>query len=546
MDRHRLFRRVKAGGVASLVVLAAGSSASAQVFQRLPGTLQDDTVQSVLHTGDRGFATLGAIETAAAPPLFHVIKYKPDGAIDWNTAYGFAGSNHPYGLTESIASTLLASGRTDASAASFGLALLHLGPAGNVLWARAYRGDTQPFDAVNVGNEPSVAPVAVSDIQGAAGFAIATSITPPINPNNPAQWGQLLRVGNNGGEIFNAVYFDASAQENTFISFTDIEHDRPRNEYVISGTVQTRQQPTPGGPPVITSRVLFVRVDANGSVIFARTYGIPNPGAQSGPNVWGDGIDLSFQSGQVTIHGHTNAFAPAAGTVVLRLDALTGAPIWGLAFKEFDPHFRGISEAPSGEIGIVGTAPINAGGVGPMAMLRISTAGVPISQRLYGPPTQPDFGRAIAALRSPACGWAVVGEKNVLAAALQNILFVRTDTQGRVGCFEEPRDPNFERREVEPRNIELVRTFVQGNETWPGQFFSPPTDSPILCLNRVACPGDTNGDGVVNFTDITTVLANFGSTGPADCLSAGDANGDGVVNFTDVTVVLANFGSTCP
>jgi hypothetical protein len=545
MNRHHLFRRATAGGVASLVVLAAGSGASAQLFQRLPGTLQDDTVQAVVHTGDRGFATLGAIETAAAPPLFHVIKYKPDGSIDWNTAYGFAGANHPYGLTESLPGTLLAAGRTDASAATFGLALLHLGPAGNVLWARAYRGDTQPFDAVNVGNEPSVSPVAVSDIQGAAGFAIATSITPPVNPNDPAQWGQLLRVGNNGNELFNAVYFDANVENDTFISFTDIEYDRPRNEYVISGTVQKRVQPTPGGPPVITSRVLFVRVDGNGSVIFARTYGLPNPGTQPGSNVWGDGIELS-QNGEVTIHGHTQAYAPAAGTVVLRLDGSNGAPIWALTFKEFDPHFRGISESSTGEIGIVGTAPTNAGGDGPMSMLRISPAGLPIAQRLYGPLTQPDFGRAIAALRSPACGWAVVGEKNALAASMQDILFVRTDTQGRVGCFEEPREPNFERREVDPRNIELVRTFLQGNETWPGQFFSPPTDSPILCLNRVACPGDANGDGVVNFTDITVVLANFGTTWPADCIGAGDANGDGVVNFTDVTVVLANFGNTCP
>ncbi len=59
------------------------------------------------------------------------------------------------------------------------------------------------------------------------------------------------------------------------------------------------------------------------------------------------------------------------------------------------------------------------------------------------------------------------------------------------------------------------------------------------------CPGDANGDGVVNFGDITSVLVNFGNnylpgTGP------GDANRDGVVNFSDVTSVLVNFGAVCP
>jgi hypothetical protein len=58
----------------------------------------------------------------------------------------------------------------------------------------------------------------------------------------------------------------------------------------------------------------------------------------------------------------------------------------------------------------------------------------------------------------------------------------------------------------------------------------------------VECPGDTNGDNVVNFTDLNAVLAAFGMTGSG---LAGDVNGDGIVNFTDLNIVLANFGNTC-
>lgn len=59
------------------------------------------------------------------------------------------------------------------------------------------------------------------------------------------------------------------------------------------------------------------------------------------------------------------------------------------------------------------------------------------------------------------------------------------------------------------------------------------------------CFGDADGNGTINFADITSVLANFGmnyggGTGP------GDADLDGMVNFADVTSVLANFGMTCP
>lgn len=61
------------------------------------------------------------------------------------------------------------------------------------------------------------------------------------------------------------------------------------------------------------------------------------------------------------------------------------------------------------------------------------------------------------------------------------------------------------------------------------------------------CMGDANNDGIVNFGDVTSVLANFGIAYPAGTVNGpGDANHDGIVNFADVTAVLANFGNVCP
>ncbi|MGP1310239.1 MAG: hypothetical protein ACTS27_08590 [Phycisphaerales bacterium] len=54
-------------------------------------------------------------------------------------------------------------------------------------------------------------------------------------------------------------------------------------------------------------------------------------------------------------------------------------------------------------------------------------------------------------------------------------------------------------------------------------------------------PGDTNGDGVVNFADLNTVLTQFGQSGAG---LPGDVTGDGIVNFSDLNLVLTNFGTT--
>ncbi len=56
------------------------------------------------------------------------------------------------------------------------------------------------------------------------------------------------------------------------------------------------------------------------------------------------------------------------------------------------------------------------------------------------------------------------------------------------------------------------------------------------------CPGDANGDRVVNFADLNIVLGDFGLMGAG---LAGDVNGDGAVNFADLNLVLSNFGAAC-
>jgi hypothetical protein len=80
------------------------------------------------------------------------------------------------------------------------------------------------------------------------------------------------------------------------------------------------------------------------------------------------------------------------------------------------------------------------------------------------------------------------------------------------------------------------------NSTPANQFVQtliPPTCS-------VPCPGNSNGDLVVNFGDITAVLANFGTSYiPTPGTGPGDADLSGEVNFGDITSVLANFGNSC-
>ncbi len=57
------------------------------------------------------------------------------------------------------------------------------------------------------------------------------------------------------------------------------------------------------------------------------------------------------------------------------------------------------------------------------------------------------------------------------------------------------------------------------------------------------CLGDANYDGVVDFADISHILANWGLNPAAQ--SEGDANADGQVDFEDISAALASWGANC-
>jgi hypothetical protein len=63
-------------------------------------------------------------------------------------------------------------------------------------------------------------------------------------------------------------------------------------------------------------------------------------------------------------------------------------------------------------------------------------------------------------------------------------------------------------------------------------------------ISPAPCPGDVNGDAVVDLTDLATLLAHFGAAAgatPAD----GNFDGDGDVDLADLTQLLAHFGDAC-
>ncbi len=67
-----------------------------------------------------------------------------------------------------------------------------------------------------------------------------------------------------------------------------------------------------------------------------------------------------------------------------------------------------------------------------------------------------------------------------------------------------------------------------------------------FCLTPAPCVGDANGDFMIDFGDLTSVLENWGAVYTPGEGGAGDADLNGVVEFADITSVLNLWLTVCP
>lgn len=92
-------------------------------------------------------------------------------------------------------------------------------------------------------------------------------------------------------------------------------------------------------------------------------------------------------------------------------------------------------------------------------------------------------------------------------------------------------------RELDPVSGAVIRTVRSGT----GFRFIERVNFGSACVYQGCDEGDITGDCAVDLTDLSTLLANFGSTAPA----AGDLDGNGVVDIGDLGLLLSVFGNDC-
>ncbi len=86
-----------------------------------------------------------------------------------------------------------------------------------------------------------------------------------------------------------------------------------------------------------------------------------------------------------------------------------------------------------------------------------------------------------------------------------------------------------------------VRFTAQGDESDDAWYIDDVAISSEFVVDEPQCPADLNGDGALNFFDVSAFLTAFNAMDPI-----ADFNGDGSYNFFDVSAFLTDFSTGCP
>jgi hypothetical protein len=136
-------------------------------------------------------------------------------------------------------------------------------------------------------------------------------------------------------------------------------------------------------------------------------------------------------------------------------------------------------------------------------------------------------------------GLGCTGPCLIIAQALQKYGMYVTDNSNSSKIYLEERttagwDSSYSRS--------LVSPLTPGNSWSNFRVVAAPCDArtatcPVDTPPTTTKPGDTNGDGLVNITDLSTLLSHYSTN-----YAAADFNKDSIVNITDLSVLLSFYG----
>ncbi len=530
MFKNNAYRALLVSGLVSFAGTASG-----QVFQQAIGTQANERAFDVEQTDDGGYVTVGVIDRGPfGLEDIYVCRYDLDGVLVWDTVLGGTGADIGNSIAPDGRGGFIIGAETTSVGGGLEASLIRLRPNGSVRWARTYTGGFYS-DPLHVSDGVTVEPLPDN-----RGYVAVHHIG-----NQPT----LLRVRMDGSLVFHRGYVVGASNQGfqQRIAFTDLKVDLADSSIIVSGS---REESLGGG--AVQQDFLLSRFTAGGDPVFMRAIDTASLKVAHHVNEKGCGLDfLDGGSGEMVIGGITDFGIPGQfGLQLITADPL-GNPIdvmtydvsTGLAVtgKGLAPGYASVRvDDRTREIGFAATYVDSSLTISQASHLLADSA--TLAPNWFWRYRENSDGQATVPVYDN-CGWAVAGGTPDDFNTNIDKYLVKTDDNGSTGCQEWQNDPFPARPPMICDHYNPQWDEYNFAEPWPIMETRLGTEIEQFCHRTEcddSCPGDTNGDGVVDADDFFNFLDNFAAGD-----DTADIDGNGTIDANDFFAFLDLFVAGC-
>jgi hypothetical protein len=381
--------------------------AHAVAFAKTYGGTNDDRASSVQQTSDGGYIIAGTTRSfGAGNEDIILIKTDAYGNVQWAKTYGGTDifeSWHASSVQQTFDGGYIVTGHTYSFGAGLrDVFLVKTDASGNIQWAKTY-GGTDIFESWHASSVQQTfdGGYIVTGYTSSAGgdiFLIKTDVKIFLiktDANGNVQWAKTY-----GGTDDDMVF---SVQQTS------------DGGYILAGYTYPSSA---GGLDII-----LIKTDANGNIIWAKTYG-------------GTGIDIAYSVQQTSdggyiLAGFTDSFGAGGDIILIKTDA-NGNVQWAKTYggTDDDMVFSVQQTSDGGYILAGGTSSFGAGG--DIFLIKTDANGNVQWAKTYGG-TNSDYASSVQ--QTSDGGYIVAGYTSSFGAGWGDIILIKTDANGNIGSY---------------------------------------------------------------------------------------------------------------
>jgi len=368
---------------------------SATYFAKTYGGTDDDWAYSVQQTSDGGYILAGGTWSFGEVYLnIFLIKTDANGNITWAKTYGGAIDDIAYSVQQTSDGGYIVAGGTESFGAGGDIFLIKTDANGNITWAKTY-GGTYGDGASSVQQTSDGGYI----VAGYIGFYDASEDKYNFDIF-------LIKTDANGNIIWAKTYGGTSWDGASSVQQTS------DGGYIVAGN--TLSFGASG------TDIFLIKTDENGNIQWAKTYGGTDWD-------WAYSVQQTSDGGYI-VAGYTYSFGADGDIFLIKTDA-NGNIIWAKTYGGTDVDLAySVQQTSDGGYIVAGTT--SSFGAGAVFLIKTDANGNIIWAKTYGGTY---FVGASSVQQTSDGGYIVAGETYSFGADNDDIFLIKTDANGNIG-----------------------------------------------------------------------------------------------------------------